>query len=139
MKTLYKEDIKKIIPHREPMLLIDEINILEDDSIIGKYFFTGNEWFFKGHFPSKQIVPGVILCEIMAQTSCGLFLDSHHDSMPYLVGIHNAKFRKAVLPKDIIHVKCSMVSIKKPFYYVKCKIYVHHNLYANGELTLFLK
>lgn len=114
MKILYKEDIKKIIPHRDPMLLIDEISILEDKSVIGKYYFTGKEWFFKGHFPSKQIVPGVILCELMAQT-CGLFFDTIKGNTPYLVGLNNTRFRKTVLPKDEINVKCNIVSIKRPF------------------------
>ena len=65
-----KEELKKYLPHREPMLLVDEIEIDEQKVAHAKYHVTGDEYFLMGHFPDDPIVPGVILCEMMAQ-SCG--------------------------------------------------------------------
>lgn len=138
MKILFKDDIKKIIPHREPMLLVDEIRIHEDKRVVGVYHFTGDEWFFQGHFPSKPIVPGVILCEIMAQVSCGLLIDRVKGKIPYLISINNAKFRKMVLPNDVIEVECNITKTKEPFYFVKCKLYDNNFLSANSEITFYI-
>jgi len=139
MKIICREDIKKIIPHREPMLLIDEINISEGGTVAGKYYFTGDEWFFKGHYPDKPIVPGVIICEIMAQASCSIFLQEVQGKTPYLISIANAKFRKTILPKDTINVICSIINVKGPFYYVKSKGFVNDVLCAESELSFYIE
>jgi len=70
-----REEIKNILPHRDNMLLLDEVE-KEDDVAIGHYTVRGDEFFLKGHFPGNPIVPGVILCEILAQSACVLMEDA---------------------------------------------------------------
>ena len=121
------------------MLLVDQIKILNDTEVEGSYFFTGEEWFFRGHFPEKPIVPGVILCEIMAQSSCGLLLGQETDQLPYLVGIHNTKFRKLVVPGIRVTACGRLTGIKGPFYFVSCQMYAGRFMCAEGELSFVIK
>ena len=90
--------IKKIIPHREPMLLIDEVDMI-DDVAIGKYTVRGDEFFLNGHFPDNPVVPGVILCEMMAQSACLLVDTGCKKFTPYYTGLKNVKFKNKVLLK----------------------------------------
>ncbi len=70
-----RDEIRQILPHREPMLLVDEVNLNEDGSSTGYYQVRGDEFFLQGHFPGNPIVPGVIQCEMMAQSACIMFAD----------------------------------------------------------------
>ena len=99
--------IKKLIPHREPFLLIDElINIEKLKKATGIKKFTSKEKFFDGHFPGHPVVPGVILIEMMAQTAAALIAFSLRDEtfnkIVYLMNIENSKFRKPVFPNEKI-------------------------------------
>ena len=71
-----RDEIKTILPHREPMLLLDEAVLTGDGMAEAKYTVRGDEFFLQGHFPDNPIVPGVIQCEMMAQASCVLFADA---------------------------------------------------------------
>lgn len=88
-----RDEIMKILPHRDDMLLLDEVEKV-DGTAIGHYTVRGDEFFLRGHFPGNPIVPGVILCEIMAQSACVLMEDSIKEGqIPVYTGLNNVKFR----------------------------------------------
>jgi 3-hydroxyacyl-[acyl-carrier-protein] dehydratase len=101
-------EIKELIPHRDPFLFLDKLfNIEKLTSATGYKIFTANEAFFKGHFPEKAVVPGVILVEMMAQTAAALIAysikDETFDKIVYLMNISDTKFRKPVFPGDEVY------------------------------------
>jgi 3-hydroxyacyl-[acyl-carrier-protein] dehydratase len=98
-----REDIKKIIPHRDPFLFLDEIVELERlHRAVGVKYVTEEDFFFKGHFPGKPVMPGVLIIESLAQVGAVILLShpSYQGKIAYFTGIQNAKFRKSVLPGD---------------------------------------
>ena len=106
-KTLNYTEIVKLIPHRSPFLFIDELkDIKKLKTATGVKTFLPNESFFKGHFPDKPVVPGVILVEMMAQTAAALIAysirEETFDKIVYLMNIESSKFRKPVFPNEKI-------------------------------------
>jgi 3-hydroxyacyl-[acyl-carrier-protein] dehydratase len=103
--------IIKMIPHRYPILLVDKvIDFVEGESITGLKNVTFNEPHFMGHFPSKPIMPGVLIVEALAQTAAifvvkTLSATDTSDKLVYFMSIENAKFRKLVIPGDTLHLK----------------------------------
>jgi len=129
-----KDEIKKILPHREPMLLIDEAELIDGVSV-GKYTVRGDEWFLKGHFPGNPVVPGVILCEMMGQSACLLIGKEKGCFTPYFTGMNNVKFKNKVLPGDTVVFKSEIVKTKNVFYFIKSEGYVEDKLCVCGELS----
>lgn len=130
-----REEIKKILPHREPMLLLDEVT-LENDTAYGSYTVRGDEFFLQGHFPGRPIVPGVIQCEILAQSACILLQDSmEKGTLPLYTGIDRARFRAPVYPGDTIHTACRLTRVKKPFYFAEGEIRVEGRLCLKAEFS----
>ncbi len=129
---LTQEDIKKIIPHRDPFLFIDEMIELESLKYgVGLKYVKPDEPFFQGHFPEKPVMPGVIILESLAQVGAVILL-SHPDyagKIAYFTGISEAKFRKSVLPGDMLELRCELTKIRRGFGYGTAKAYV------NGELA----
>jgi 3-hydroxyacyl-[acyl-carrier-protein] dehydratase len=130
-----REAIKKIIPHREPMLLMDEV-FLKDGEARGRYTVRGDEFFLRGHFPGNPVVPGVILCEMMGQSAC-LLVDKEGEGgfTPYFTGMNHVKFKNKVLPGDTIEFKSQLIKIKRPFYFIRSAGYVQEKLCVCGELS----
>ncbi|PHZ85348.1 3-hydroxyacyl-ACP dehydratase FabZ [Paremcibacter congregatus] len=99
------EEIMELIPHRYPMLLIDQLTEIEPaEAAVGIKCVTMNEEFFQGHFPGKPVMPGVLIVEAMAQTAAALVMYSLKDEagkkLVYFMSIDGAKFRKPVVPGD---------------------------------------
>ncbi|MDR1689246.1 MAG: beta-hydroxyacyl-ACP dehydratase [Clostridiales bacterium] len=129
-----REQIKNILPHREPMLLLDSIE-LENDISVGKYTVRGDEFFLSGHFPGNPIVPGVILCEMMAQSSCLLIDMPGGNYKTFLSGLNDIKIRNTVVPGDTVTFKCERFKSKGMFHKFKCAGYVEDKLCISGEIT----
>lgn len=130
-----KEEIMKILPHRDCMLLIDDVEN-NDGTAIGHYTVRGDEFFLKGHFPGNTIVPGVILCEILAQSACVLMQDQMTDgNLPVYTGLNNVKFRSSVKPGDTVETKCSIKRSKHPFYFAEGTVTVDGRLCVSAEFS----
>jgi len=117
---LNSEQIKLLIPHRDPFLFLDSCNITEIGySGVGDRTFNKNEYFFKGHFPSMPIVPGVILIEALAQTA-GIVVSKKYEQFPnksvLFMSVSKAKFRKPVYPGDNIKFSVNILNQVKSVY-----------------------
>ena len=137
-KDMTKEELKKYLPHREPMLLVDEINIDENGVAHSKYHVTGEEFFLKGHFPGQPTVPGVILCEIMGQSCALLILDDLKDKITLYTGLDNVRFKHQVVPGDTIEVEATLSSKRANMYFCEAKATVNGKLCAKGSLSFAL-
>ena len=133
-----KEEIKKILPHRDDMLLIDEAEIV-DGKAHAKRKITGEEFFLRGHFPGNPVVPGVILCEILAQSTCVLLADTMDDSVtPYFSGLTNVKFKHPVKPGDTVETECEITRSKGVFYFASGKGFVDGKLCVSADFSFAL-
>ena len=102
-----KEQIKEIIPHREPFLLIDEIEeYTEKESVAAIKYVTGDEDFFKGHFPEYKVMPGVLILEALAQAGAFIVLnmDEYKNKIAFFAGADEVRWRKQVKPGDILRL-----------------------------------
>ena len=133
-----KEEIMQIIPHRNSMLLIDEATKTGENTCEGKKHINGDEWFLDGHFPGNPVVPGVILCEMMAQSSAVIIAEVSAKSTPYFTGIDKAKFRNKVLPGDTFEIQCELIKSRGAFYFIKGKGYVDGKLCCSAEFSFAL-
>ena len=134
------EELKQYLPHRDAMLLIGEVEVADRDgqkTAVGKTHIKGDEWFLQGHFPGHPVVPGVILCEIMAQ-SCCLICDTT-GGLPFFAGIKNAKFRRQVRPGDTLVSECSIVRSLGGLYMAKGVGYVDGEVAVEAEFSFVCK
>lgn len=109
------DEIKKIIPHREPFLMLDEAEIIENgNSAKGFKKITGNESFLRGHFPDEPVMPGVLIIEAMAQLGAVLALSKPEGAGKkiYFTSIDNARFRKKVKPGDLLELSVEFVAFR---------------------------
>lgn len=128
-----REEIKELLPHREPMLLLDQVT-LEADTACGAYRVRGDEWFLQGHFPCAPVVPGVILCEILAQSACILLQDAMASGKtPMYTGLDHVRFKSPVRPGDVFETRCRITRAKPPFYFAEGSGFVGERLCLKAE------
>lgn len=132
------EEIKQIIPHRDNMLLVEEAELIDENTSKGRYTVKGDEFFLCGHFPGNPVVPGVILCEMMAQASCVLLADKAKNCTPYFTKLDAVKFKNKVLPGDTFESVCTLTRSRGAFYFVSAKGYVGGRLCVQAELSFAL-
>src|SRR6266853_5669749 len=137
MSILDVNEIRRILPHRDPMLLVDRIEELEADRVVGIKNVTANEPFFMGHFPDFPVMPGVMIVEAMAQTAGVLVLKSIPDresKLVLLVSIEYAKFRRPVVPGDQLRMELQMLKRKASVAKMSGKATVDGLLVAEAEV-----
>ncbi len=130
-----KEELMRILPHRDKMLLLDDAEE-RDGTAVGHYTVRGDEYFLTGHFPGNPIVPGVILCEILAQSACVLMRDAMCEGkLPVYTGLNNVKFRSPVKPGDTVETRCRITRAKRPFYFAEGTVMVGERLCASADFS----
>jgi 3-hydroxyacyl-[acyl-carrier-protein] dehydratase len=131
-------EVMKYLPHRYPFLLVDRISdFVKGEKIVGVKNVTINEPFFQGHFPGHPIMPGVLIIEAMAQVG-GIYAhlagEVEGDKVPYFVGIDQARFRRPVLPGDVLRLELGLTSLRRGIYTFSGQAFVGDKLAAEAEL-----
>jgi len=130
------DEIKDLLPHREPFLFVDEIVHADEKKIVAKHIFTEKEFFFKGHFPEYPVVPGVILIETMAQSGgAGLRKQGiiGEDGLFFLAAVDKVKFRRQVRPGDEVRSEVENLRVSAKMIKQQGKAYVGDELAAEAE------
>ena len=134
---LNSNQIQEIIPHRYPMLLVDQIEALEAGKrAVGIKVVSANEAFFQGHFPEEHVMPGVLIIEALAQTGAVALLsqDSFKGKIAYFAGINKARFKRKVIPGDVLKLEVEMTKIRGPIGVGEAKATVNGELACVAEL-----
>ena len=111
MALYNKEQIMEIIPHRDPFLLIDEVEELEvGKRVVATKFISPDSFWFQGHFPGHPVTPGVLIIEMLAQAGavCALSMPENQGKIAFFAGIDKAKFRRQVLPGDTLRLEAAL-------------------------------
>ena len=135
---LNSEQIKEIIPHRYPFLLVDKIVDMEPGQWAkGIKCVSANEMYFMGHFPERQIMPGVLIVEALAQTGAVaiLSLPENKGKLAVFGGIKNFRFKEQVVPGDVLELHCEIIEKRGPVGFGKAVAKVGDKVAAAGEIT----
>ena len=135
---LNKEEIKQIIPQRDPFLMIDEVKeFVPGESAVAYKNVDESEWYFKGHFPGNPIMPGVLIVESLAQTGAVaiLSMEENKGKNALFGGIDKMKFKKMVVPGDKLKLEVKIIKRKGPIGVGEAIASVDEKVVAKGELT----
>lgn len=135
---LNKEEIKRIIPQREPFLMIDKVEkYIPGEMAIAYKEVNIDEWYFKGHFPGNPIMPGVLIAESLAQTGAIAILsvEENKNKNALFGGIDKMRFKKQVIPGDILKLEVKIIKKKGPIGIGEGIATVNNNVVAKGEFT----
>ena len=133
-----QEQIKAVIPHRDPFLFVDEITYLEPlKKAIGKLLVKESFDFFKGHFPQKPVMPGVLIVESLAQVGAFLLLldEKYRGKIAYFTGIKNTKIRRQVNPNDTLTLQVELTKLRAQFGFGQAYAYVGDELVMESEFS----
>lgn len=139
---LSSDQIKQIIPHRYPFLLVDKIVEMEPgQSARGVKCVSVNEPFFCGHFPEYAVMPGVLIIEALAQVGAVAILsvEEHKGKIALFGGIKNARFKRQVVPGDVLELECEIIRWHGPVGMGKAVARVDGQIAATAELTFAIK
>ncbi len=141
-KLLNIEEIKGIIPHRFPFLLIDKV-LLENIGVkgIGYKNVTINEPFFQGHFPDNHVMPGVLIVESMAQVGAVVLMsdEKFKGKTAYFAGINKVRFKKKVVPGDTLKMEVEIIKLRGSIGIGQGKAYVDEKLACEGEFLFAIE
>ncbi len=132
------KEIKEIIPHRHPFLLVDKVDELEPGvKAIGYKAVSFDEYFFRGHFPEEPVMPGVLIIEALAQVGavCILSQEEYKGKIAYFGSINSAKFKKKVVPGDVLRLEVEIIKKKGPIGVGKAVATVDGKVAVIAELT----
>ena len=139
------EEIKKLLPHRYPFLLVDRITEIKEDGdkriVVGEKCVSGNEPFFQGHFPEYAVMPGVLILEAMAQAGACyvLGLEEYKGKLVLFTGANNVKWRRQVVPGDVIRFEVAINEIRHNIGSGSGKALVDGKTCCEADITFIIK
>jgi 3-hydroxyacyl-[acyl-carrier-protein] dehydratase len=140
--SLDVEQIKKVLPHRAPMLFVERLaDIVPRESATGYKAVSINEPFFMGHFPERAVMPGVLIVEAMAQTAGALVVHSLNQTAApavYFLTIEKARFRKPVVPGDLLRMPVRKIAQRGPVWKFEGQAFVGDDLCAEAEFSAMI-
>ncbi|CAM3620721.1 3-hydroxyacyl-ACP dehydratase FabZ [Erysipelothrix urinaevulpis] len=133
---LNSNDIQDIIPHRYPFLLVDKVITMNETSIKAIKNVSANEMHFMGHFPQKHVMPGVLICEALAQAGAIVLLskEEYKGKLAYFVGIDDFKFKRQVIPGDTLELNVELIKLKSILGIAKASASVNGEVCAHGTI-----
>lgn len=139
---LDREAIKKVIPHREPFLLLDRVVELEPGKrAVAEKDVRADDWWFKGHFPDRPIMPGVLQVEALAQTAavCAMAMPEFQGGLGLFAGIDEIRFKRMVVPGETLRLEATMLKLHRAFGRAKVVATVNGEVATEGEILFVLQ